>query len=319
MSARCLTVHYGAPIWGQAVHGRRNLHKWARLLRCIHLHPTGSGGDSVWDWVGGWAEDRGGGSCRACTFSPLQDFAFHSLVGLKPPLPQEWGAHIERQSKGWRSRMSWCTEEVGMPMDGVVSHFESEGKVAPHWARLSWSQGQRNIEKIPPLTPTPSSYRETAVRTERAKEPRTSIRIHVQPWICVCVPVCYVILSRPQLLSHTQQACWGEQPTCAPAAHLPVFLHPWFSPFAHPPPPFFFPLIFFLLIDLTQYGSFSWSTSIHHFFGPLSQVMKLWNRSRMFPATFRRLRSDVILCKLKLNQSFSRHSSARQRKDKPGT
>lgn len=50
-------------------------------------------------------------------------------------------------------------------MDGVVSHFESEGKVAPHWARLSWSQGQRNIEKIPPLTPTPSSYRETAVRT----------------------------------------------------------------------------------------------------------------------------------------------------------
>lgn len=128
-------------------------------------------------------------------------------------------------------------------MDGVVSHFESEGKVAPHWARLSWSQGQRNIEKIPPLTPTPSSYRETAVRTERAKEPRTSIRIHVQPWICVCVPVCYVILSRPQLLSHTQQACWGEQPTCAPAAHLPVFLHPWFSPFAQPPPfpPYFLP------------------------------------------------------------------------------
>lgn len=44
---------------------------------------------------------------------------------------------------------------------------------------------------------------------------------------CVCVSVCYVILSRPQLLSHTQQAHQGAQPS---GSLLPVsvFFHPSF-------------------------------------------------------------------------------------------
>lgn len=63
--------------------------------------------------------------------------------------------------------------------------------------------------------------------------PYASIRCRVHVCVrarrCVCVSVCYVILSRPQLLSHTQQACWGVQPT-GPLFPVSVFLHPLFPP-----------------------------------------------------------------------------------------
>lgn len=52
----------------------------------------------------------------------------------------------------------------------------------------------------------------------------------MHPYMCICargricVSVCYVILSRPQLLSHTQQAGWRVQPT-GPLLLVSVFLH----------------------------------------------------------------------------------------------
>lgn len=97
-----------------------------------------------------------------------------------------------------------------------------------------------------------SAFRETMMRIERKKpiSGRISICIHtlhvyVRARRRVCVSVCYVILSRPQLLSHTQQACWGAQLT-GPLLPVSVFLHPLFlhSPFSP----------HFPLIELAQYG-----------------------------------------------------------------
>lgn len=77
------------------------------------------------------------------------------------------------------------------------------------------------------------------------------VSAYVHAGACRVSP-CYVILSRPQLLSHTHQACWGAQPTWPP----PSCLRP--PPSLVPPSSLSPPLVFscFPLIELAHYGFF---------------------------------------------------------------
>ena len=77
------------------------------------------------------------------------------------------------------------------------------------------------------------------------------VSAYVHAGVCRVSP-CYVILSRPQLLSHTQQACWGAQPTWPPPSCLLSSSIPPSSILS------FSPLVFscFPLIELAHYGFF---------------------------------------------------------------
>lgn len=125
----CMLLH--CALWasicgcGQIAHGfgiskygmssrvlQRDLHMWARVLRCIHLHPllarditrTSPTQQRQQQLRGA---PRGGGSCRACTFSPPQGLVFHSPVGSKPPRSD---VHMQKYSQRRRGRrVSWGT------------------------------------------------------------------------------------------------------------------------------------------------------------------------------------------------------------------
>lgn len=143
-----------------------------------------------------------------------------------------------------------------MCTDIILSMAEtSEGKASPDWANkvvirareLHWHgdpsvslwEGWREERR------RESEKTEGEIKTKsRMCKQTVNMRINVCVYICVsanpyaavvcvrarrcvCVSVCYVILSRPQLLSHTQQACWGSQPT-GPLLPVSIFFHPSF-------------------------------------------------------------------------------------------
>lgn len=185
-----------------------------------------------------------------------------------PTPPPEQRAHADTV-RGEEGREPWCPEEqeeeAGMRIDGVILLLAeaSKGKVSPDCS-----------DKVVVRARELHQHDDPSVRRGDRRNQETEGEIKSKLWIwesmcvyvckhksicshvclcarrCVCVSVCYVILSRPQLLSHTQQACWGSQPA-GPLLPVSVFLHPSFllslwTPHHHH--------LFFPLIELAQYG-----------------------------------------------------------------
>lgn len=154
--------------------------------------------------------------------------------------------------------------------------------------------------------------------------PYASIRLGVCAYVH---SLCYVILSRPQLLSHTQQACWGssQPPPTLPTSFLSSSI-PRSSTSCLP------------LIELSRSGwricrarsseavvsewperEISRITRLDLRRGGQTQTDAPQNTPLIiFPATFYSLLFDVILCKLKLNQSWNGHSSESCKQEEEG-
>lgn len=134
-----------------------------------------------------------------------------------------------------------------------------EKKVAPHLViKLVLRARDAYISAVTPLSDSREITMRRGGKKREAQKHRAQnlklwisicsrrVRVCVRARCCVCVSVCYVILSGPQLLSHTEQACWGAQPT-GPLCPVCVFLGSSLSP--TPPPPLCFPRI-----EFAQYG-----------------------------------------------------------------